>query len=68
MIKIEKNVEMPNSRHNEKYPFGKMEVGDSFVTTEKYVRAAAQIFGKINGKKFITRTQEDKSIRVWRAE
>ena len=68
MIKIEKNVQMPRTNTSGKYPFGEMEVGDSFVTTEKYVRAASQIFGKLNGKKFVTRTQEDKSIRVWRAE
>ena len=64
--KIEKNVQPPHHKGNYKYPFGKMEVGDSFVGDAK-ARHAANAFNKNNpGVKFFTRTLEDGTIRIWR--
>lgn len=78
MYTIEANIpvakkQMPR-RLNAKcyrYPFDKMEVGDSFffeghpITGSANVRAAAQIWGKRRGRKFTVRAVPD-GYRVWR--
>lgn len=68
-IKIERNVPMPETRTNNKYPWDKMKVGDSFETDIEArsmyptaIRAGAKL-----GKKFVVRTS-DKGCRVWRTE
>jgi hypothetical protein len=75
-FEIEKDVEMPSvSRKNTgmKYPFNKMEVGDSFsVPDEKTaisVRALATYFCKKpenEGKFFTTRKITPTTYRCWR--
>ena len=65
-MKIEKNVPIPS--HQTPYPFGEMDVGDSFLVTDRTpgsVSNAACQYGKRHGKKFITRSM-NKGIRVWR--
>ena len=68
MIKIDKNVPMPSAG---KYPFGDMDVGDSFFVAGK---TAAQMGGTMHfrkPKKFTTRTVTEngvKGIRIWRVE
>ena len=80
-IKIEHGIPItttppPNAR---KYPFNKMEIGDSFfVPVERNAKrcrvgAAAFSYGRRKGKKFSTRTVFDDDgntigHRVWRVE
>jgi len=49
------------------YPFGQMEVGDSFFTTNPRYKlsAAASHYGRRNGKKFTIRA-EGTGVRVFR--
>jgi hypothetical protein len=65
--KIEKGVPIIG---RQKYPFGEMEVGDSFLADEALLdrlRAAAAHFGKNHNKKFAVR-QVPEGVRVWRVE
>lgn len=67
-FKIEKKIPVPFS--SSKYPFGKMEVGDSFFIKEKEVvlnsvSSAAHHYGKHNNKKFSIRKAEN-GYRIWR--
>ena len=66
-FKIEKNVLIPKIASLQKYPFHKMEIGDSFEVDpqiEQKVRSAAS-----NSKygKFVVKKWEDK-YRCWRVE
>jgi len=68
--KIEKGI--PLQREHTLYPFGEMEIGDSFavaadVTERRRVVSSAHSYGKKNGKKFSTRKTED-GYRCWRVE
>ena len=82
-FKIEKDVELPRSRlgrHNQKYPFEDMEVGDSFFAPANglergvlgsRINNAARPFGKRHDMKFTVRIVEEKQgegVRVWRVE
>jgi len=74
MFEIEKNIPLKSPRHKEnhyRYPFLKMEIGDSFFVTCKTeekrltfsrVYSAAKHY---QDKKFATRSIED-GIRCWR--
>ncbi len=76
---IKNNVPIP-SRHGLKYPFAEMDVGDSFTVPaddpaaavfksgSSRVASGAHAWGNGNGAKFATRTNEDKSVTVWRVE
>ena len=70
-IKIDKNVILPPPNNigldRTIYPFGQMEVGDSFflVIGVKKISSAAYHFGKRNEMKFSVRS-EGKGCRVWR--
>lgn len=70
MYEIEKNVPIEmKTPILEKYPFSKMEVGDSFAVEgqERFVvRAAAYAFAQRHGFKFKTRAVSDNKTRVWR--
>jgi hypothetical protein len=70
--KIEKGIESPKVK-NAKYPFSKMEVGDSVVMAEIYTRAlaqkyftAAKNYGTRWNKKFSAKKTEDGKLRIWR--
>ena len=70
-IKIEKSIPLPSRGRGRKpiYPFGDMDVGDSFAVSglENRVTSAASWFGKRHGKKFTLRTNsETGETRVWR--
>ena len=71
-IKIDKDVDLPErgaGRPNT-YPFGEMEVGDSFFVDgipKERVRSAANQYGIRHGRKYATRSV-DGGIRVWRAQ
>lgn len=67
-IKIEKNIPFEPHGNNGKFPFYKMEIGDSFSVgpdDRLSLRSMASTYGRKNGKKFATR-QTDDGIRVWR--
>lgn len=71
-FKIEKGIPAPRYSKGRglKYPFDKMEVGDSFLATGSkphVVSSCASNFGKKNSKKFVTRIV-DGGVRVWRAQ
>jgi hypothetical protein len=62
---IDKGVPIPN-----RFPFDKMEVGDSFVITTKRQTAsvAARRYGDKHNMRFITRQMPDGTIRCWRTQ
>jgi phenylacetate-coenzyme A ligase PaaK-like adenylate-forming protein len=66
---IEKNVPLAKTElHNTKYPFLRMEIGDSFFVANvarQKVGSAAYVAGRVHGRTFKTRTVEG-GVRVWR--
>ena len=71
-IAIRSDVPLPSpsgrGRRASKYPFSKMEVGDSFVVndvTARTVRSAVSVFQRKYDVKFAVRTT-DEGIGVWR--
>ena len=65
-------------RWRPRYPFGQMEVGDSFVVsydaynecpsrTQDRITGNAYMFAKKRGQKYTTRMMKD-GIRVWRVQ
>lgn len=77
MYEIENGIEIPKSNYGyySKYPFGEMEIGESFFVPfgdDKHiirvrVQTAASYYGKRNNVRFLTRTV-DGGVRVWRVE
>lgn len=72
--KIETNVPLPTGKRA-KYPFSKLEVGESIILDKDYTRekhskynSAANNYGKRWGKKFIVRKTEEGHTRVWRTK
>lgn len=67
MITIDKNVPMKRARAQSKYPFGDMDIGDSFFVEKgrKQVACAASSYGKRNRKKYAVRAEGD-GARCWR--
>lgn len=68
--KIDKATPMPEYLGNKnatKYPFERMEVGDSFLAETDRAGAAAHAYGKRHDKKFVFR-REGKKYRVWRVK
>jgi hypothetical protein len=67
--RLEKGVPLPTAyAGRKKYPFGEMEIGDSFsfkADELTRVRAAASYFGTRNGKKFSAR-KDGPGCRCWR--
>lgn len=73
MYVIEKNIPVPPGNHS-KYPFAKMEVGDSFLVKSEgkepknlisSIRQASYNCTKKSGMKFRARI-EGENVRVWR--
>lgn len=70
MYKIEQDVAMPRRKggpgRSPKYPFGTMEIGDSFEFHEsekKAIKKSSDSYGRSNSKKFAIR-----DCRIWRIE
>lgn len=74
MIKIEKNVPIPNKRgsgRKAKYPFSEMQIGDSFFTDNILPRAlyqAAKLWNKRSGKDYRWKAYKEGEFgaRIWR--
>lgn len=68
-FRIESNVPAPAVLPKSKYPFSRMEVGDSFFIPDDKIRdrvyAAANSYGKARGQKYIVRKYGD-GYRCWR--
>ena len=70
MPDIEKGIPMPEPRETQPYPWGEMEVGDSFLARTNNVRTVGPMCTKAarkTGFKFAYRKTEE-GIRVWRVE
>ena len=70
MIKIEKNVPLPEDGRRKKtiYPFKTMDVGDSFVTNVKHGhQSAATASFRYKPRRFTAREVEG-GWRIWRTE
>ncbi len=69
-FKIEKNLPIARVKKAKAiYPFGGMEVGDSFeydAVIHNKVTPAACCYGKRHNKKFSIRKIDDKKYRIWR--
>lgn len=70
MYKITKGIPLPTRSNNHLYPFGDMEVGDSFEVEagkkDTVSGASLHYAAKNKGKKFSTRKMPDGSYRCWR--
>ena len=72
-IQIEKGIPIPDRARKSSYPFGQMEVGDSFLdrdaakTISSRAYNAANIWGRNHGVKFAGR-QVEGGVRIWRVE
>ena len=70
-FKIEKNIPMPDHfgiGAGCKYPWNKMEVGDSIIAPNLGAARSGQQYGKRHGMKFSARKLSDGSYRTWRIE
>jgi len=77
-FEIEKGVALPDSGRTKKgerlYPFGKMEVGDSFVVPKNghkswaFLHVATTKAQKECSIRLTTRAIDDENKRVWRTE
>lgn len=67
VVEIDKEIPLPEPR--KKYPYGAMEVGESFLVSSSSLQVVCNAnyrAGKRLGKKFIAR-KEDSGVRVWRS-
>lgn len=73
-IKIDKNVALPTSGANAKYPFADLSIGDSFFApgrTSAQISPCTAHAQRERGGKFTARTVTEngvKGVRVWRIE
>lgn len=67
-IVIDKDIPFPEAR--QRWPFGELEVGDSFRIGGSIKTAANQCcrYGKRYGRKFVYRADGEGFVRVWRVE
>lgn len=71
-LRIEKNIPIPPRA---RFPFAELEVGDSFLVPADQVNwngrtsmvaRVANTTGRRLNRKFVCRTNPDRSVRVWR--
>jgi hypothetical protein len=81
-ICIERDVPLPESKKQYKYPFAEMQIGDSFAIplsgeigrhgedlSASRLRSSASTFGRVHGGRFIVRIDKvGGSIRCWKVE
>jgi hypothetical protein len=71
MIKIDKDVPMPNGGKRAKYPLGEMEIGDSIFVPGVSNQGISGSFFVQRPKRFSVRTVTEggvNGVRVWRVE
>jgi len=77
--KTKRSGDKPVKRINSIYPFGDMEIGDSFIISDRYTRQLHQLYGnaarnfknKSSDKhfwRFSVRKWNENQIRVWRVK
>jgi len=68
-FKIQKNVKVPGGTSSNRivYPFGQMNVGDSFWCERYQVRSSAAQYGRRHGMVFSVRIDGD-GFRCWRTK
>ena len=69
MIKIDKGIPIPVSWHERSpYPWAEMKVGDSFAVPKgnRSINSSAAYAGRKLNRKFICRTVDEETVRVWR--
>lgn len=69
VVSIESGHPVPDTLMS--YPFGQMNVGDSFlipISKRSTVASAATKFGERNNMKFLVRKIDKENLRVWRSE
>lgn len=75
-FKITKGMKLPESRRQckpLKYPWDKMEVGDSILVTGTFeqrhnARCSSYYWGKRNKMLFTTRVEGKEGLRIWRTK
>ena len=70
MIEIDKDIPRPLSTKGSKYPFERMDLGDSFFVpgiTSSHLSNGARQWGRHHNMKFVVRKEAD-GARVWRVE
>jgi hypothetical protein len=71
-FKIEKNIKIPPPTYNRGrptiYPFEKMSVGDSFISSEYSRINIRRISNAARNWKFEVRKTDDNMIRIWRTQ
>lgn len=68
-IKVEKGIPLPSSYG--KYPFSKMEVGDSFkwpLECRARLNTAAANYAKSHDMRFTIRAISPRELRIWRTK
>lgn len=67
-LTIDKHIELPKVRRRSIYPYGDMDIGDSFYIPEVNMQVVCNNNYRVNkktGMKFIARKEGD-GVRVWR--
>ena len=70
-FKIENDIPLPPGN---KYPFGELEIGQSFFASGKEganAQPASSRYGRVHGKKFVSRSVTENGVvgrRIWRVE
>jgi hypothetical protein len=70
MYEIDKNVPLPVPRKRYSYPYGELQVGESFWVTGVKMASLCNLNlrqGKSLGRKFVCRKEGD-GVRIWRVE
>ena len=70
--RVEQGVEIPPAQNIRlKYPFNVMQIGDSFscdIKDRGTIEAYSHSYGKRHKMKFVTRSIDEKTGRLWRIE
>lgn len=69
--KVERGVSIPEPKHDRRsYPFGEMEIGDSFVFEGDRNRIGSAVSYAASrskdGRKYTVRKESETTFRVWR--
>lgn len=70
MYNVESGVEIPKARRKHNFPYGDMNIGDSFMVSDMKIGAMCN-YNKRNGAKlgmkFVAKKEGD-GVRIWRIE